>query len=148
MTCDFIVNIVKWKLIVTSRRLVSCLCNFARREITYTRLISYRSWFFHNGICQPSRVTRANICRIHSKNMFQWHAPYETQTATKFIRWRNHSCTLLHSIAIYLLRSCTTVGCRCGLYAVDGHAMIKLGVNIEIHVDRSKSDCISKIVYY
>lgn len=91
--------IVKWKLIITDiLSLLSLLCNFTRREITYTRLISYRSWFFHNGMCQPSHVTRANICRIYNKNTFQWHAPCETQTATKFI-----PCTTISVCRIVLL---------------------------------------------
>lgn len=43
----------------------------------------------------------------------------------------NHFC-MSHSIAIYLLRACATVRCRCGLYSVDGHEMIKLEINRKI----------------
>lgn len=38
-----------------------------------------------------------------------------------------------HYIFLYIYyMSCTTVGFRCGLYAVDGHTMIKLEVNREL----------------
>jgi len=57
--------------------------------------------FFHNDMCQPSHVTRANICRIHSKNTFQWHAPYETQTAMEFIRCATICVRRIVSLYIY-----------------------------------------------
>lgn len=65
----------------------------------------------------------------------------EIQTAAKFIRYVTICARRrVVAIAIYLLACGATVGCRCGLCAVDGHAMIKLEVNSEASRSRRKSD--------
>lgn len=124
--------IAKRKLIVTLPFLLRPVMQFctSRNNVHAIDLLSLA--VFSITACVNLPMSRGQIfVEFIAKTRFNGTLHMRPRQATEFIRCAT-ICVRRYSVAIHLLHACTTVGCRCGLYAVDGHAMIKLEVNREL----------------